>query len=74
MHSLAGVGVGMVRGGSRYVEGCWGFPYVEMKKVAWFLGFLVSCVCCIFVPRFLGFFLRFLAAKFQVFNVSSYQK
>ena len=26
------------KGGSRYVEGCWGFPYLKMKKVSWFLG------------------------------------
>ena len=37
------------RGGSRYVEGCWGFPDLEIKKfkVSWFqsflaFGFLVS--------------------------------
>ena len=39
--SGAGVGVG------RYVEGCWGFPYLIIKKVSWFLvfwffGFLFS--------------------------------
>ena len=27
------------RGGSRYIEGCWGFPYLEIKK---FLGLKVS--------------------------------
>ena len=30
------------RGGSRYVEGCWGFPLLENKKVSWCFGFLVS--------------------------------
>ena len=28
------------RGGSRYVEGCWRFPYLKIKKR--FLGFLLS--------------------------------
>ena len=36
-----------VKGGSRYVEGCWGFPYsksflVSWFLVSWFLGFKVS--------------------------------
>ena len=31
-------------GGNRNVEGCWGFPYLKIKRVSWFLfyGFLVS--------------------------------
>ena len=24
------------RGGSRYVEGCWGFPYLKSFLVSWF--------------------------------------
>ena len=27
------------RGGSRYVDGCWGFPYLKIKKVFWVLAF-----------------------------------
>jgi len=26
------VGIGMLRSGSRYVEGCWGFPYLKIEK------------------------------------------
>ena len=42
------------RDGSRYVEGCWRFTYLKMKK---FLGFLVS--------RFLGFFLVQVAISYS---------
>ena len=28
------------RGGSRYVEECWGFRYLKIKKISCFLGFL----------------------------------
>ena len=31
-------------GGNRYVEGCWGFPHLEIKKVSRALVFGVRCV------------------------------
>ena len=31
------------RGGSRYVEGCWGFAHLKIKKVSWFLGVWFLC-------------------------------
>ena len=48
------------RGGSRYVERCWGFPYLKIKK---FLGFLVS-----------GCGLRFVCFWFYGFMVSWFRK
>ena len=46
----------MLRGGSRYVEGCWGFPYLKISKilVSWFLGFLASRFISFLVSWFLG--------------------
>ena len=42
------------KGGSRYVEGCWGLLYLKMEKCFGFLvlGFLVSCFL---VYWFIGF-------------------
>ena len=70
------------RDGSRYVEGCWGFPYLLIGLlVSWFLGllflgfgFLASC-CCGFlvfgllVSRLLGFKVHW----FHSFLVSWFQ-
>ena len=53
------------RGGSRYVEGCWGFPFVKIKTflgfsgswflVSWFIGFKVSWFLGVKVYWDLGF-------------------
>ena len=37
---------------NEYVEGCWGFPYLKIKK---FLGFLVSRILGFLVSEFLVF-------------------
>ena len=62
------------RVGSRYVEGCWEFPYLKIKR---FLGFLV---CCFFVSWFLGLsvywflgFLVFSCSTFLDFDVSLFR-
>ena len=63
------------RDGSRYVEGCWGFHYLEIKKrflgcsvswflVYWFQSFLVSKLIVFKVSWSLGFRI----SKFQRFN------
>ena len=72
-------------GGSRYVEGCWGFPYLRKLigflvvgfLVSWFLGFVVCWFLGFLVSRFLGFFnllvswcLGFLVSWFLGFLVS----
>ena len=41
-----------MQGGSRYVEGCWGIPYLKIKKVQ---GFLVLGLLFLFVGWFLDF-------------------
>ena len=69
------------RGVSRYIEGCWGFPY--LKKVSRFLGFLVPKCVGLLVYGFLLFrllvfgvwclgswFLGFKVPKFLGFKVS----
>ena len=45
------------RGGSQYVEGCRGFPYLKSVLASWFRGSLVSCflVFGFFGLLFVGF-------------------
>ena len=50
------------RGGSRYIEGWWGFPYLEIK----FIGFLVF-------GRLVLKFLGLLVSKFLGFKISKIQ-
>ena len=61
------------RDGSQYVEGCWGFHYLKIKK-SWLFGFLVFCLL---VSKFLGskvyLFRSFLVSWFQNFKVSKIQ-
>ena len=52
-------------GGSRYVEGCWGFPY--LKK---FIGFLVHWFLGLSIYWFLGFLdVGFWYSVFKVSNI-----
>ena len=53
------------KGGSRYVEGCWGFPYSEMKSMAsTFQSFKASKIQKIRVSKFQ----RFKVPNFQSFK------
>ena len=68
------------KGGSRCVDGCWGFPYLKIKKGFWASWFLVfDCLvfgvrCCVF--WILGFedswFLGFKVSKIQRSHITKF--
>ena len=63
------------RGGSRYVEGCWGSPYLKIKRFlgCWFLGFLVSWFFGFKDSWFLGFKKSFNAFKRYKYHMTNFQ-